>query len=155
MSDDARGFEGDIRLALRALPHRYPFLLVDRVLEFEREKHIVAVKNVTANEPQFTGHFPDFPVMPGVLLLEAMAQTCGLLKFLSEDAERRPDNELLYLTGCDDVRFRRVVVPGDRVILRAELLRRKRNYYSFQTRAMVDDAPACEAKIFCAVSEKS
>lgn len=126
----------DIREILDMLPHRYPFLLVDRVLECVPFKYIKAIKNVTFNEHFFTGHFPGKPVMPGVLLLEAMAQTTGLLAFLSYNA-RNDHASMYYLVGVDNARFRRPVVPGDQLLLTATLKRCIRGIYKFETSAHV------------------
>jgi 3-hydroxyacyl-[acyl-carrier-protein] dehydratase len=140
----------DIHKILKLLPHRYPFLLVDRVLELEKGKRIKALKNVTINEPFFEGHFPNRPVMPGVLMLEALAQASALLSFDALDAA--PDDQMIYyFAGMDDVRFRRPVEPGDQLILHAELLRMKAGIFKFKTRAMVLDDLAVEAELTCAV----
>lgn len=139
----------DIGLILRALPHRHPFLLVDRVLEYEVGKSIVARKNVSISEPFFEGHFPENPVMPGVLILEALAQACGVLSYLSKEKEDGADGYFL-LTGLDNCRFRSVVRPGDTLTLRCTLERRIRNIFRFDARAEVDGAVACEARILAA-----
>lgn len=128
----------DIREILRILPHRYPFLLVDRVIECVPFERIKAIKNVTFNEPFFTGHFPEKPVMPGVLLLEAMAQATGLLAFRSHNA-RSSSSSMYYLVGVDKARFKRPVGPGDQVILTARLQRCIRGIYKFETEARVGD----------------
>jgi 3-hydroxyacyl-[acyl-carrier-protein] dehydratase len=121
---------------MRRLPHRFPFLLVDRVLEWEASKSIRAIKNVTINEPFFPGHFPMRPVMPGVLILEALAQTAGLLVFLTLNVY--PDEHTqFYFAGMDDVRFRRPVVPGDQLTLNATLERTLRGIWKFSTSAQV------------------
>lgn len=127
---------------LSVLPHRYPILLVDRVLEIESQKRIVALKNVTANEPFFQGHFPDHPVMPGVLLVEGLAQAAGILLM-----HATPDREskLLYFTGIDRARFRRPVVPGDQVIYEVEILRARSTFAKLQGRALVDGLVCAEA----------
>jgi 3-hydroxyacyl-[acyl-carrier-protein] dehydratase len=131
------------------LPQRYPFLLVDRVVSMVPGKSIVAYKNVTVNEPFFNGHFPDFPIMPGVLMIEAMAQAAGVLGFKSQ--EKKPkDGYLYYFVGADEVRFKRPVVPGDRLMLEATIVTSKRGIYKFQCRATVDDELVGEAIIMCA-----
>ncbi len=140
----------DIHKILKQLPHRYPFLLVDRVLELEKGKRIKALKNVTINEPFFEGHFPNRPVMPGVLMLEALAQASALLSFDALGAA--PDDQMIYyFAGMNDVRFRRPVEPGDQLILEAELLRMKAGIFKFKTRALVGDELAVEAELTCAV----
>jgi 3-hydroxyacyl-[acyl-carrier-protein] dehydratase len=140
----------DIQRILSKLPHRYPFLLVDRVLEIERNVRIKALKNVTFNEPFFTGHFPARPVMPGVLMLEALAQSAALLSFESADAE--PDeNTVVYFAGIDTARFKRPVGPGDQLILEAVFDRAKAGIYKYKTRASVDGQTAVEAELMCTV----
>ena len=131
------------------LPHRYPFLLVDRVVELEPGKTIVAYKNISVNEPFFDGHFPDKPVMPGVLIVEALAQTAGILGFRTMN-KRPADGSIYYLVGADDVRFKRPVVPGDRLQLEASVVTEKRGIWKFDCRATVDGELACEASILCA-----
>lgn len=128
----------DIREILEILPHRYPFLLVDRVIECVPFERLKAIKNVTFNEPFFTGHFPDKPIMPGVILLEAMAQATGLLAFKSHNA-RSSSTSMYYLVGVDKARFKRPVVPGDQVVLTARLKRCIRGIYKFETEAHVGD----------------
>ena len=130
------------------LPHRYPFLLVDRVLEIEPDVRIGALKNVTINEPFFQGHFPHYPVMPGVLIIEAMAQAAALLSFKSLGT-KRDDNMVVYLAGVDDARFKRPVVPGDTLILEAEKLMDRRGLIKYAVRAKVGDKLACEAVLLC------
>jgi 3-hydroxyacyl-[acyl-carrier-protein] dehydratase len=131
---------------MRRLPHRYPFLLVDRVLECVSGERIVAVKNVTVNEQFFTGHFPGRPVMPGVLILEAMAQTAGILCFVT--ANIYPDESVrFYFAGIDAVRFRRPVLPGDQLLLTARLERRIRTIWKFSTVARVAGEEACSAEL--------
>ena len=132
----------------RLLPHRYPFLMLDRIIEFEPTKRIVAIKNVSINEPHFQGHFPGHPILPGVLVLEALAQA-GALMILHEDAE--PGQRLIYFTGVDGCRFRRPVVPGDQLRLEVEVLGFRSNAGRMQGRAMVGDKLACEATLSCAV----
>lgn len=138
---DASSFD-DPRWILSLLPHRYPILLVDRVLEIEPKKRIVAYKNVTHNEPFFTGHFPGHPIMPGVLVIEAMAQTAGIL--LLHDLEER-DRKLVYFSGIEKARFRRPVVPGDRIRIEIEVERLRTIHSRFRGRATVDGQLAVEA----------
>ena len=140
----------DIYKILKQLPHRYPFLLVDRVLSIDKGKSIRALKNVTINEPFFQGHFPHRPVMPGVLMLEALAQAAALLAFDAMDAIPDEDS-IYYFAGMDGVRFKRPVEPGDQLILEAELLRMKAGIFKFKTRALVGEELAVEAEIICAV----
>ncbi|HEU4664363.1 MAG TPA: 3-hydroxyacyl-ACP dehydratase FabZ [Dokdonella sp.] len=131
------------------LPHRYPFLLVDRVLAFEHGTRVTALKNVTFNEPFFQGHFPGHPVMPGVLIIEAMAQAAGMLVKLS--AQHNADvPSIFYLVKVDKARFNRTVVPGDQLRLEVEHKRRMRNMSQFWGRALVDGAVAAEAEMLCA-----
>ncbi len=138
----------DIQRILQKLPHRYPFLLVDRVLEIEKGVRIKALKNVTYNEPFFSGHFPARPVMPGVLMLEALAQAAALLSFESADAE--PDDQtVVYFAGIDGCRFKRPVGPGDQLILEAAIDRVKAGIYKYKTRATVDGQLAVEADMMC------
>ncbi len=137
---------------LKLLPHRYPFLLVDRVLECNVGKSILAIKNVSYNEPFFQGHFPSAPVMPGVLILEALAQASGLLALNSP--EWRPDDGSLYLfVGIDKARFKRQVDPGDRLTLNVQLLRHKRGYGVFNAMASVDGEVATTAELMCVFKE--
>jgi 3-hydroxyacyl-[acyl-carrier-protein] dehydratase len=140
----------DIHQILTRLPHRYPFLLVDRVLEVESGKRIRALKNVTINEHFFVGHFPQRPVMPGVLMLEALAQAAALLGFITHDVT--PDDKTLYYyAGIDGARFKRPVEPGDQLILEAEVLRMKANIWKYKARARVGDELAVEAELLMAV----
>jgi len=132
----------DNRWIQQVLPHRYPFLLVDRVLEIEPGKRVVAIKNVTVNEEFFLGHFPGHPVMPGVLILEALAQAGGIL-LLHDMADRA--SKLLYFTGIERARFRRPVVPGDQLRLEIEVLNLRSNFCRLQARALVDGKVAAEA----------
>jgi 3-hydroxyacyl-[acyl-carrier-protein] dehydratase len=138
----------DIHRILKKLPHRYPILLVDRVLEFEKDVRIKALKNVTINEPFFMGHFPSRPVMPGVLMLEALAQTAALLSFESAGTEPGEDT-VVYFVGIDGARFKRVVEPGDQLVLEASILRAKAGIYKYQARASVDGETAVEAELMC------
>jgi 3-hydroxyacyl-[acyl-carrier-protein] dehydratase len=140
----------DINQILKLLPHRYPFLLVDRVLEITPRVSIKALKNVTMNEPVFQGHFPDFPVMPGVLIIEALAQTAALLTF----SEAKAENAIYYFAGIDGARFKKPVLPGDQLIMTAILEREKAGIYKFQVKATVNDELAAEANITCAVRTK-
>ncbi|MRI34948.1 3-hydroxyacyl-[acyl-carrier-protein] dehydratase FabZ [Endozoicomonas sp. OPT23] len=135
------------------LPHRYPFLLVDKVLSVDLENNTIeCVKNISVNEPQFTGHFPDHPIMPGVLLVEAMAQAAGILGFQMKSREQL-DNTIYYFAAADKVRFRRPVVPGDQVVLSAQFLTMKRNIWRFSCEGRVDGKMACSAVITCARKE--
>jgi 3-hydroxyacyl-[acyl-carrier-protein] dehydratase len=138
----------DIHKILKKLPHRYPILLVDRVIEFERNVRIKALKNVTINEPFFMGHFPARPVMPGVLMLEALAQTAALLSFESS-GEALADDAVVYFVGIDGARFKRVVEPGDQLILEASIERAKAGIVKYRTRASVDGETAVEAELMC------
>jgi len=131
------------------LPHRYPFLLVDRVVELEPGKSLVAYKNLSVNEPFFQGHFPDKPVFPGVLLVEAMAQAAGILGFKSQ-GKTPADGSIYYFVGADDLRFKRPCIPGDRVMLRAEVLSDRRGIWKFRVSADVDDKLCASATILCA-----
>ncbi|MET0310899.1 MAG: 3-hydroxyacyl-ACP dehydratase FabZ [Burkholderiaceae bacterium] len=138
----------DIHAILKQLPHRYPILLVDRVLELEKGKRIKALKNVTINEPFFVGHFPHRPVMPGVMMLEAMAQAAALLSF--DAAGVTPDNKTVYyFAGIDAARFKRPVEPGDQLILDVTLDRSKAGIYKFSGTARVGEEVACEAQLMC------
>jgi len=138
----------DIHEILKHLPHRYPFLLVDRVLEVNPGKAIKALKNVTINEPFFVGHFPHRPVMPGVLILEAMAQTAGLLAF-SDDKNKHDPNSVIYFAGIDGARFKRPVEPGDQLVMDVEILRQKAGIFKFKATARVGEDVACEAELMC------
>ncbi len=138
----------DIQRILRRLPHRYPFLLVDRVLELEPHQRILALKNVTINEPFFAGHFPARPVMPGVLMLEALAQAAALLSFESADIEPG-DDTVVYFAGIDGARFKRPVGPGDQLKLEARIDRAKAGIYRYTAQATVDGNVAVEATLMC------
>ncbi|MCX7770003.1 MAG: 3-hydroxyacyl-ACP dehydratase FabZ [Proteobacteria bacterium] len=127
----------------KILPHRFPFLLVDRVISFEKNKRAVGIKNVTINEPFFVGHFPMNPVMPGVLMVEALAQVAGVLVLKS--AEKYGVNDIFF-ASIKDVRFRKVVVPGDQLVMEVELLKQKRNIYLFRGKITVDNVIAVEAE---------
>ncbi len=138
----------DIHAILKKLPHRYPILLVDRVLELEKGKRIKALKNVTINEPFFEGHFPHRPVMPGVLMLEALAQAAAILSFDSLGIDT-DEKTVYYFAGIDGARFKRPVEPGDQLILDVTLDRAKSGIYKFKARAMVGDELAVEAELMC------
>ena len=138
----------DIHQILKLLPHRYPFLLVDRVLEIDKGKSIKALKNVTINEPFFTGHFPHRPVMPGVLMLEALAQTAALLSCHTMDVVP-DDNTVYYFAGIDGARFKRPVEPGDALTLCVELDRMKAGIFKFKAKAWVGEELAVEAELMC------
>lgn len=138
----------DIHQILTLLPHRYPILLVDRVLEIETGKSIKALKNVTINEPFFTGHFPKHPVMPGVLMIEAMAQAAALLSF-STLGVAPDDKTVYYFAGIDGARFKRPVGPGDQLIMDVELLRMKAGIFKFKGVCSVDGNLVCEAELMC------
>jgi 3-hydroxyacyl-[acyl-carrier-protein] dehydratase len=138
----------DIHQILKQLPHRYPFLLVDRVLELDKGKSIKALKNVTINEPFFVGHFPHRPVMPGVLMLEAMAQVAALLAF--DTMGVTPDDKTVYyFAGIDGARFKRPVEPGDQLVMHVTLERMKAGIFKFRGTTRVGDQVACEAELMC------
>ncbi|MHB8404294.1 MAG: 3-hydroxyacyl-ACP dehydratase FabZ [Gammaproteobacteria bacterium] len=142
----------DIHAIMKQLPHRYPFLLVDRVLECKLGRSLTAVKNVTINEPFFPGHFPRRPVMPGVLILEALAQATGLLTFAT--LGHAPDQKTLYyFVGIDNARFKKPVEPGDQLILKVEHLWNKRGVWKYKARAEVDGQMVTEAELMCTARE--
>ncbi len=136
---------------MKRLPQRYPFLMIDRVVECIPGQTLTAIKNVSINEPFFQGHFPRIPVMPGVLIMEAMAQATGILAFYSEEAV--PENINFLLVGIDKARFKRQVVPGDQLVLNVGYLRKKRGVWVFSARAYVDNALVASAEVMCAESE--
>ena len=140
----------DISEILAVMPHRYPFLLIDRVLEMD-EKTIRAVKNVTINEPHFLGHFPGVPVMPGVLIVEAMAQAGGFLLLSQADDH---EDKLIYFTGIDKCRFRKPVVPGDQLIFEVELVAKRSTFAKIRGRALVDGVVVCEAEMMSALADR-
>lgn len=142
----------DVTQIQAILPHRYPFLLIDRVVEIERMKKIVALKNVTVNEPFFQGHFPGFPIMPGVLIVEAMAQAGGTL-LLTEIEDR--DNKLMVFTGIEKARFRRPVMPGDQLRIEVEVLVWRRTAVRMGGKAFVNGKRVCEATISCQLVDRS
>ena len=140
----------DIHEVLKSLPHRYPFLLIDRVLSCEPGKHITALKNVTINEPFFSGHFPHHPVMPGVLIIEALAQAAAILSFRTM-SHTVDDKSVYYFVGIDRARFKRPVGPGDALTLAVELKRHARGMWIFSGVARVGDAVATEAELMCTI----
>ncbi len=143
----------DIEEILELLPHRYPFLLVDRVLDFEEHKFLRAVKNISVNEPLFQGHFPGKPIFPGVLILEAMAQATGILAFKS--VGKLEPGELYYFAGIDEARFKRPVVPGDQMIMEVTFEKTRRGLTRFKGVAMVSNKIVCEATMLCARSREA
>lgn len=138
----------EIREIMTMLAHRYPFLMVDKVVDYQKGRSVTAIKNVTFNEPFFQGHFPGIPTMPGVLILEAMAQTCGVLT-AQETGIRVGSGVIFYFAGIDNARFKRIVVPGDQLTLYAEIDKVKRNLWRFKATAKVDGELACEADLLC------
>ena len=144
----------DIHEILKYLPHRYPFLLVDRVLSCEPGKDITALKNVTINEPFFNGHFPNYPVMPGVLIIEALAQAAGILTLKSVSAKPAQES-IFYFVGIDAARFKRPVQPGDQLILKATILRERIGIWKYSAKAEVDGRVAAEAELMCTMRSKS
>jgi 3-hydroxyacyl-[acyl-carrier-protein] dehydratase len=143
----------DINEIMSILPHRYPFLLIDRLVEIERKKRVVALKNVTINEPHFAGHFPSFPIMPGVLIIEAIAQAGAALLLTEYPAEARA-SKLMVFTSIDGARFRRPVVPGDQLRIEVTVLNWRSNAVKMHGTAMVDGKLACEATVMCAMTDR-
>lgn len=143
----------DIQAIMAQLPHRYPFLLIDRVLECIPGESVKAIKNVTVNEPFFTGHFPQKPVMPGVLIIEAIAQATGILAFKTRGEVKDDDDTLYLFAGIDKARFKRPVGPGDQLVIDAKLLKMKRNVWKFSAIASVDGKVVCTADVMCAPSK--
>ena len=141
----------EIKEIMKILPHAYPFLLVDRIVEMELGKRIVGIKNVTYNEPFFPGHFPNRPIMPGVLIVEAMAQTAGVLavKSMPEESQKKP----IYFLGMDNVRFRKPVIPGDQLRLELEITRHRQSIWGFKGKAFVDGKVAAEADLLAMLGE--
>ena len=139
----------DVREIMKNLPHRYPFLLVDRILELEPGKKVVGLKNVTMNEPYFQGHFPGTPIMPGVLIIEAMAQAGGVLAIKS--LPQGSEGALMYFMGLEQVKFRRQVVPGDQLILELEILKQRPKIMKFSGTAKVDGQLAAEAQLMATI----
>ena len=149
MIDEKRELSSlDIHEVMKHLPHRYPFLLVDRVTDYKVGEYLEAIKNITINEPCFTGHFPNRPVMPGVLILEALAQATGILAFKTLN-ELPNDTSLYYFVGIDKARFKKPVVPGDQVVLKVQLVKRKRQMWKFNAQALVDGKVVCSAELMC------
>jgi 3-hydroxyacyl-[acyl-carrier-protein] dehydratase len=142
----------DIREILETLPHRYPFLLVDKVVEVIPGERIVAQKNVSINEEFFNGHFPHFPVMPGVLIVEALAQAAGILSFKTMGS-KSDANSLYFFVGIDNCRFKRPVVPGDVVMLHVSIERQSRLLWKYKAQALVDGQVAAEADLMCALRD--
>ncbi|RLA08096.1 MAG: 3-hydroxyacyl-[acyl-carrier-protein] dehydratase FabZ [Gammaproteobacteria bacterium] len=139
---------------LKLLPHRYPFLMIDKITKIELGKSITAIKNITFNEPCFMGHFPEYPVFPGVLILEAMAQATGILSFKTTD--KLPDDDEVYLfVGVDKARFKKQVIPGDQLIIDAEVLKTTRGVWKFAATASVDGKVACKADLMGTVSNRN
>lgn len=136
---------------MKRIPHRFPFLLVDKVVACEPDKSIDIIKNVTMNEPFFQGHFPECPIFPGVLVTEAMAQATGILTFESIPREELDKDSLFLLVGIDNARFKKQVIPGDVLRIRAEILRKTRNVWKFSTTAMVESQLVCSAEIIGAL----
>jgi 3-hydroxyacyl-[acyl-carrier-protein] dehydratase len=144
----------EIEQVMQYLPHRYPFLLIDRVIELELGKSITAIKNVTINEPFFPGHFPGTPVMPGVLILEAMAQAAGILSFKTKNYT--PDQiGVIYFAGIDNARFKKPVKPGDQLVLKAEIVREMRGIWKYKGRAEVDGVMVAEADLMATLRDKA
>jgi len=139
----------DIYEILQHLPHRYPFLLIDKVTDYEVGKHLTAIKNVSHNEPHFSGHFPGRPIMPGVLILEAMAQATGILAFKTTGSIPNGDS-LYYFVGIDKARFKQPVIPGDQLEIRVEFVKEKRGIWKFKGCATVDGNVVCSADLMCA-----
>lgn len=142
----------DIHKVLEILPHRYPFLLIDRVLDYTKGESLSAIKNVTINEPFFPGHFPKRPVMPGVLVVEAMAQACGVLTYISEDTKKHEKGIFLFV-GIDKARFKRQVEPGDQLRFEVKIMRKMRGIWMYQGNAYVGDELCCSAELMCAYRE--
>jgi len=141
----------DINEIKDILPHRYPFLLVDRILEFEEKGKVVGLKNVTTNEEFFNGHYPGHPVMPGVLIIEAMAQVGG---FAMMDSDEESADKVPYFAGIDKARFRKPVIPGDQLIIEAKVLKLRGKIGKLETKALVDDEVVAEAKLMFAIQDK-
>ena len=132
------------------LPHRYPFLFVDRIVSYEVGKSIVGYKNVTQSEPFFQGHFPEVPVFPGVITIEAMAQTSGILIFLTSGQKYETKDDIFFLAGVDNVRYKKIIKPGDQLVMTMEVMRRRKDLWKFKGTATVDGEVACVAEIMTA-----
>jgi 3-hydroxyacyl-[acyl-carrier-protein] dehydratase len=141
----------EIQEIMALLPHRYPFLMIDRVVDFTPGESLTAIKNVTINEPIFTGHFPNMPIFPGVLILEALAQATGILGF--KTVTERSENELYLFAAIDEARFKKPVVPGDQMVLEVKFLKERRNLWKFYGEAKVDGQVVCSAELMCARRE--
>ena len=139
----------DIYDVMKHLPHRYPFLLIDRVLDYTPGEKLTAIKNVTVNEPFFPGHFPHRPVFPGVLMLEALAQATGILAFKTTE-DLPSEDSLYYFVGIDNARFKKPVEPGDQLLMEVEVIKRKRDMWKFSAKASVDGKVVCSAELMCA-----
>ena len=144
----------DIKEIQRILPHRYPFLLVDRIIEIDLGKRIVGIKNVSVNEPFFQGHFPGYPVMPGVLIIEAMAQVGGVLAFKSVEEKMDISGKLVYFAGIDKAKFRKPVLPGDQIRFELEVIHVKEPYWKLKGTALVDGKKVCEAELMALVGDR-
>ena len=144
----------DIKEIQRILPHRYPFLLVDRIIEIDLGKRIVGIKNVSVNEPFFQGHFPGYPVMPGVLIIEAMAQVGGVLAFKSVEEKMDISGKLVYFAGIDKAKFRKPVFPGDQIRFELKVIHVKEPYWKLKGLALVDGKKVCEAELMALVGDK-
>lgn len=150
-SSNSKGSVMDIRAILKILPHRYPFLMIDRIIDVEPGKRVVAIKNVTINEPFFNGHFPDHPIMPGVLVVEAMAQAGGVLIM---NTVERPEEKVVYFMGIDGVRFRRPVIPGDQIRFEVELILNRRGIFKMKAKATVDGELVTEAELMATIKDR-
>jgi 3-hydroxyacyl-[acyl-carrier-protein] dehydratase len=142
----------DIHKVMQMLPHRYPFLLIDRVLDYSKGESLTAIKNVTINEPFFPGHFPNRPVMPGVLVVEAMAQACGILTNLSDETQHSDKGVFLFV-GIDKARFKRQVEPGDQLRFEVKITRKMRGIWMYAGEAYVGEELACSAELMCTYKE--
>ena len=142
----------DISTILQALPHRYPFLLIDKVIDFEAGKFLIGIKNVTINEPCFTGHFPENPIMPGVLILEALAQAGALFAHFTREP-KEGNSYLFYFAGIDNAKFKQIVIPGDQLTLKVETISERAAFWKVHGEAFVDDKLVCSADLLSAIKE--